>query len=183
MEARRAIGLDPDEASALAVLAWVHTCNARFRQVLELAEHAISANPSYVGAYMAKGRALAFSGEHREAEKALQTALRLSPRDPLRAFVLGSLSPCHYFAGEYEESAKVAELAIRDYPDYALPYRWLAAALGQLGRPEAAGEALRRALAASPASFDFFVRNRPLWFRVADHEHMLEGLYKAGWRE
>ena len=60
-------------------------------------------------------------------------------------------------------------------------YRWLAATLGKLGRTVEAKEALDRAIAISPASFDFQVRQRPLWFRPDDHAHMLAGLKKAGW--
>jgi adenylate cyclase len=125
---------------------------------------------------------LALSGECQDAQEPLQIALRLSPRDPLRAFVLVTVSMSHYFAREYEEAATAAESAVRDYPDFVLPYRWLAAAYGQLNRADEAGVALRMAIAASPVSFDFFVRNRPTWFRVSDHDHMLDGLRKAGWQ-
>jgi adenylate cyclase len=59
----------------------------------------------------------------------------------------------------------------------------LAAALGQLGRTEEAREALEKAIAVAPASFDIYVRNRVPWMRPEDHAHMLEGLRKAGWRE
>jgi hypothetical protein len=37
-------------------------------------------------------------------------------------------------------------------------------------------------MAISQASFDFFVRQRPPWFRPEDHDHMLDGLRKAGWQ-
>jgi Flp pilus assembly protein TadD len=46
-----------------------------------------------------------------------------------------------YFCREYEAAVAVAKQAIRSYSDFANPYRWLAAALGQLGRTE---EAKRR---------------------------------------
>ena len=61
--------------------------------------------------------------------------------------------------------------------------RWLAAALGQLGRAAEAKKALAKATALSPAEIDFQVRNRPAWFRPQEHAHMLEGLKKAGWKE
>ena len=57
-----------------------------------------------------------------------------------------------------------------------------AAALGQLGRADEARDALLKALEVSPQSFDLFVRSRPSWFRPEDHEHMLDGLRKAGWQ-
>jgi adenylate cyclase len=71
----------------------------------------------------------------------------------------------------------------RSYPDYPRPYPWLAAALGQIGRKAEAREALEKAVAISPGSFDMNVRGRVPWMRPEDHAHMLEGLRKAGWRE
>jgi len=75
-----------------------------------------------------------------------------------------------------------AKQVVRSNPDYPLAYRWLAAALGQLGRTAEAKEALEKAIAIWPASFDLYVRRVP-WHRPQDHAHMLEGLRKAGWKE
>jgi adenylate cyclase len=77
----------------------------------------------------------------------------------------------------------VAKQAIRSNPDFPLTYRWLAAALGQIGRTEEAKGALEKAIAIAPASFEMYVRQRVPWMRPEDHAHMLEGLRKAGWRE
>lgn len=85
-----------------------------------------------------------------------------------------------YFSGEYEAAVEAAKRAVRSYPEYPLPYRWLAAALGQLGRTAEAREALEKAIAISPAAFDMYVRQRVPWHRPEDHAHMLEGLHKAG---
>jgi adenylate cyclase len=75
----------------------------------------------------------------------------------------------------------MAKRAIRSYPAYPLPYRWLSAALGQLGRFEEAKQALQNAIAIMPASFEMYVRQRVPWMRPEDHAHMLDGLRKAGW--
>ena len=71
--------------------------------------------------------------------------------------------------------------AIRAFPDFPSPYRWLAAALGQLGRVDEGLIALQKAQQLSPPEWDFQVRNRPAWFSPEGHAHMLEGLTKAGW--
>jgi tetratricopeptide (TPR) repeat protein len=71
---------------------------------------------------------------------------------------------------------------IRSYPDFPNTYRWLAAALGQLRRIEEAKEALEKAIAIAPGSFDMYVRKRVPWMRPEDHAHMLEGLRKSGWQ-
>jgi adenylate cyclase len=88
-----------------------------------------------------------------------------------------------YFSREYEAAIEAAKYEIRLFPEFPLPYRWLAAALGQLGRIEEARQALDKAIAIAPAVFDMYVRQRALWMRPEDHAHMLDGLRKAGWRE
>ena len=64
-----------------------------------------------------------------------------------------------------------------------MPHRWLAAALGQMGRTAEAKEALEKAIAIAPASFDMYVRGRVPWMRPEDHANMLEGLRRAGWKD
>ena len=92
------------------------------------------------------------------------------------------LSISHYFERDYAEAAAGARRAITRFPNYPLPYRWPAAALGQVGHMDEANEALQKALAASPEAFAAHVNARPLWFRAEDHEHMLDGLRRAGWQ-
>jgi adenylate cyclase len=88
-----------------------------------------------------------------------------------------------YYSGEYEAAIDTANRAIRSYPDYPNPYRWRAAALGQLGRIEEAKQALQKAIAIAPAAFNMYVKERVLWRPPEQHAHMLEGLRKAGFRE
>ena len=81
-----------------------------------------------------------------------------------------------YFSREYEAAVEAAKRAIRSYPEFPLPYRWLAAALGQAARVEEARQALEQALAIAPTAFYLYVRQRVPWMRAEDHAHMLEGL-------
>jgi adenylate cyclase len=76
-----------------------------------------------------------------------------------------------YFLGEYEAAIEATNRAIRSYPDFPNTYRWLAAALGQVGRTEAGKEALKKAIAIAPTSFDMYVRQRVPWVRPEDHAH------------
>jgi len=59
--------------------------------------------------------------------------------------------------------------------------RYLAAALGQLGRTAEAKVALEKSIAVSPEVFERLVRQRPPWMRPEDYVHVREGLRKAGW--
>jgi adenylate cyclase len=96
---------------------------------------------------------------------------------------MNQVAIAQYFSDDYDATVETARQVIRSYPDYPLAYRWLAAALGQLGRTEEARQALEKAIAVAPASLDIYVRNRVPWIRPEDHAHMLEGLRKAGWSE
>ncbi|HME20938.1 MAG TPA: winged helix-turn-helix domain-containing tetratricopeptide repeat protein [Acetobacteraceae bacterium] len=183
VEARKAIALDPEDSNALATLSAISLYNyADYEAALEHADYAISVNPNDFHAYLGRARALAFGGRPAEAEEPLLTALRLSPRDPLRSSAINTLAVARYFRADYAEAAKLEQRAIRDYPGYPVPHRWLAASLGQLNRTDEAREALCQALAVTQASFDFFVRQRQPFFRPEDYEHMLDGLRKAGWQ-
>jgi adenylate cyclase len=180
-EARKAIALDPGDAGAIGALAWSLKSQGQSEAALEQAEHAILVNPNHIGGYLAKGHTLALSGRAVEAKQPLFTALRLSPRDALSVHVLRILMVAHYFNCDYSEAASVGRRAVRDYPGSGGLYRWFAAALGQLGQADEANQALQRAIA--HPTFEFFVRSRPPFFRPEDHEHLLDGLRKAGWQD
>ena len=120
------------------------------------------------------------AGRPRERLAALKTCIRLDPRAPSLVNRLNQVALAHYFCRDYEATVEATKRAIRSFPDFPSPYRWLAAALGELGRTAEAKEALEKAITVAPASFDFQVRERPPWFRPEDHAHMLDGLRKAG---
>jgi len=86
-----------------------------------------------------------------------------------------------YFSRQYDAAIETAQRAIRLYPDFPLPYRWLAQALGQVGRINEGKDALEKAIAVAPATFEMYVHDRVPWMRPEDHAHMVEGLRKAGW--
>jgi adenylate cyclase len=132
---------------------------------------------------MIKGRILVFSGQHAEARASLATALRLDPRGPTASVVMMHRIMGSYFERDYVASEAMAHRTIRTYPQLPRPYPWLAATLGQLGRADEARVALDAALAASQSYFAFTTGSRPpYYFRREDHEHLLEGLRKAGWQ-
>ena len=75
----------------------------------------------------------------------------------------------------------LARRAIREYAGNPRPYLTLAAALGQLGRAEEARTALGAAIAVSPSIFKFLTDSRPPYYRPVDHDHLIDGVRKAGW--
>jgi len=153
-----------------------------YEGALAEAERALALSPNLAYAHRTLAQTLIFSGQPHEGLVALERSNRLDPHNRMLPGRLNLLTMGLYFSGKYEAAAEAAKRAVRSNPEYLLPYRWLAAALGQLGRAAEAKEALERAIAISPASFDMYVRERVPWHRPEDYAHMLEGLRKAGWQ-
>jgi adenylate cyclase len=179
--ARRAVAVDTGDAEAHSRLALALLARGDHEGACAQAERALAICPNLAAAHGALGVALAYSGRPTEGLAALETCIRLDPRDPSLVNRLNQVALAHYFCRDYEATVEAAERAIRSFPYFPSPYRWLAAALGELGRTAEAKAALEKAIAVSPDSFDFQVRERPPWFRPEEHAHMLDGLRKAGW--
>jgi adenylate cyclase len=181
--ALRAVANDDSDAEAHACLSWALNFDGDYEGALAEARRALEISPNLASAHRALGTTLTFSGEPREGLVALQTSIRLDPRDPLLAWHLNRMAIAHYFAGDYEAAVATARQVIRLYPDFPLIYRWFAAALGQIGRVEEAQCALNKAISiCGGGSFGMYVRERVPWHRPEDYEQMLDGLRKAGWR-
>ena len=177
--AQKAISLDPLDVVAHCSVGYGRFFRGDHDGALAEARQALVINPNYTTARQLLGSTLVFSGHPREGIEALRTAMRLDPNDLNRQFRLVHISIGHYFLREYDAAVEAAKEAVRSYPD--LGPRSLAAALGQAGRLDEAKQALQKAIAVAPKSFDMYVRQRAPWFRPEDYRHILEGLRKAGW--
>jgi adenylate cyclase len=181
--ARRAVALDDADAEARSCFGQALRHRGDYEGALAEAERALTTTPNLANAHRVLASALLFSGRLEDGLAAVQRSIRLDPRDPALASRLNYMAIGLYFSREYEAAIEAAKRAIRSYPEFPLPYRWLAAALGQTGRIEEARQALEQALAIAPTAFYLYVHQRVPWMRAEDHAHMLEGLRKAGWRE
>ena len=179
--ARRAVALDGADAEARSCLGWALQARGELQGALSEIERALGMSPNLAVAHGQRGATLIFAGRPKEGLAAVQTSIRLDPRDPFSAIRLLHIACGLYFSREYEEAIEAAKQLIRSYPDFPMIYRWPAAALGQLGRTAEAKEALDKAVSLAPAAFDMYVRKRVPWFRPEDHAHLVEGLRKAGW--
>jgi adenylate cyclase len=178
--AQRAVYLDPSDVTGHIHMGYalLYT-RGDFEGALAEAREALAISPNYFDTHLLLGSTLLYSGRAREGIEAIRKAIRLDPLAPQTR--LGLVASAHYFMGEYDAAAEAAKAALRSNPDNPLPYRWLAAALGQAGRLDEAKQALEKLIANAPRSIDMYVRQRAPWFRVEDYEHMLEGLRKAEW--
>jgi adenylate cyclase len=179
--ARQAVALDPSDAEAHSTLGLTLWLRGDCEGAATEAERALAISPNLAYAHATLGAALIFSGQRQKGLQATEIAIRLDPADPYLASRFNQMAAAHYFSGEYLAAFEAAQRAIRSNPKLPHAYRWLTAALGQLGRVEEAHAALEKAIAIAPAPFDMYVRQRVPWMRPEDHAHMLDGLRKAGW--
>jgi adenylate cyclase len=179
--ARRAVTLDGNDAEARTCFAVQLMRRGDYQGALAELEVALAISPNLASAYGTLGAVLMWSGHPKKGRDALEKSIRLDPRNPNMNLRLLDVAVSFYLSREYDAAVEAAKRGIRSYPDYSNMYRWLAAALGQIGRIEEAKETLVKAVAMAPAAFDMFVRRRVPWHRPEDHAHMLEGLRNAGW--
>src|SRR6478672_6674004 len=179
--ARRAVALDGADAEARSCLGWALQARGEADDALAEIERALSMSPNLAIAHGHRGATLIFAERPKEGLTALETCIRLDPRDPYLAVRLLHIACGLYFCSEYEAAIEASKRLIRSYPDFPMIYRWSAAALGQLGRTTEAKEELEKAILRAPGAFDMYVRKRAPWFRPEDHAHLVEGLRKAGW--
>jgi adenylate cyclase len=132
--ARRAVSLDGADAEARSCLGWALQARGELEGALVEMERALAMSPNLAVAHWQRGATLIFSGRPKEGLGALETCIRLDPRDPFMSVRLLHIACGLYFAGEYEAVIDAAKRLIRSYPDFPMIYRWPAAALGQLGR-------------------------------------------------
>jgi adenylate cyclase len=180
--ARKAVGLDEADAEARTGLGRVLLTRGDYEGARAEVERALAISPNLASAHGILGGTLIFSGHPRQGLVSLERGIRLDPRDPRSGVSVNQVVLALYFCREYDAAIEAAKRVISSYPDHPLVYRWLAAALGQVGRIDEAREALAKAIAIAPASFDLYVRQRVPWHRPEDHAHTVEGLRKAGWQ-
>lgn len=181
--ARMAVALDPNDAHAHVTLTFFFFIRGDLETALAEADYALSLNASSASVHWARSGVLAFMGRFQDARVAASTFLRLSPRDPRAWRVLSHLTLAAYAEGEHALAADVARRGIRANPAQPTLYRWLIAALGQLGRVEEAQVVIRDVNELlRPMTFDDYAVVRGPWWRDAVYDALLEGLCKAGWK-
>jgi hypothetical protein len=92
---------------------------------------------------------------------------------------LSQIAEAYYFES-YENAIMTAHQVIRQYPKSPQAYRWLAAALAQVGQQAAARSAWQELVDANPASVDTMVRKPHPGWRPEDHQHMLDCVSHGG---
>ena len=178
--ARQAVDLDPRDAEAQTVLGMVALFLRRFDEAQRRLETALAINPNLAFAHMLGGGHYALSGQAELARQSLNTALRLSPRDPANHWCHAFLGLAAFAEGDDAAAAEAARQAIHLYPAFPVAHRLLAAALSALGRPDKAKAALTGLLAVAPGATIANTRAGVPWKQAEVMDRYLDALRRAG---
>lgn len=172
--AQAAVRLDPQDAYARCWLGIVHFFRRENDKFEAEAERALALNPNDPETLADIGHYLAFMGAFQRGVELSDRARQLNPLHP--GWYYFSSARFHFDRRDYE--AVLADIERIAMPHFYWTHLLRAAALGQLGRPEA-GAALERIWELKP---DFSARGELEKWNAApqDLAHIMEGLNKAG---
>jgi pentatricopeptide repeat protein len=157
--------------------------SGRHAESLAEADLAVRLDPNSAAAHGAQGGARLWGGRPSEAIDPLQTAMRLSPFDPLLPLWLHFTARAHYWAQNYVSSIATARKLLQSVPNFRQVYNTLFAALGQTGQADEARLVMNEALERFGDGFRQYMSlplNELRELRPEDREHMIVGFRKAG---
>jgi adenylate cyclase len=173
--ADRAIALAPDNMLAYWAKASYLVISRRWNEALGIAEAGLAINPNFAPLYSSKGVAENSLGRTEAARSDLQTAMRLSPRDPGSGFWHVQLGDVALNAGQLDlaidEYHRAIDLGFRTF----IPYGNLAAVHALQGKEDQSKAELGEALRLKPdLTMKWFVAHAP------NLPKLFEGYRKAG---
>ncbi len=114
------------------------------------AERALMLAPNSALVLWVAGWLRVYVGDAPEAVVHLERAMRLSPVDPAKFYVVTALGFANFVLQRYEEAAELGRRALGDRPNFLPAHRLLVASLAQLGDRAAIEAALSALLAVAP---------------------------------
>jgi adenylate cyclase len=149
--ARLAIATGSDDATALAVAAFVIGILERdYPTAFNAFDRATALSPSSAQAFGFSSCIRAWAGDSLTSIEHAETAIRLSPFDPLIFFPYTGLAYAHLFAGHFEEAISAAGRAAQANSRFSIPSVLQAAAFASLGRIDEARGSAQRLLSLEP---------------------------------
>jgi tetratricopeptide (TPR) repeat protein len=121
-----------------------------------------------------------FLGRPEEAIQRLNRALRLSPNDSQIFNIHTGMATAHFFAARYEEASSLAEMALREKPDFTLAAYVSAATNALAGRLAEAEKAMAFVRQQNPTFRLTNLQNLYPFRRPEDIAKWQEGLRLAG---
>jgi TolB-like protein/tetratricopeptide (TPR) repeat protein len=159
--ARRALEVADDDPSTLANAAdALSHLGEDIYAMMALVDRALRLNPSFARGWHISGVLRMMAGQLDMSIEHEEAALRLSPRARVGSSFL-VLGMAHFLSRRFDEAVPKLLLAIQDNPDFAEPYRVLAACYAHMGRSEDARKTVAKLRVISPTLqvADGFLRN------------------------
>jgi adenylate cyclase len=175
---RLALSLDDGDPETLARAAVVSAFMvADSESEIEMADRAVALNPNSFNAWNCRGHIYRIAGLPEEAIRSFESAIRMSPIDPLLHRALLGIGFAFVELRRFDEAIVAAKKALRQNPSYSAAYRCLASAFAHLGRDAEAREAAARLLEVDPA---FTISVGIGRGGMRNSKLLIEGLRKAG---
>jgi adenylate cyclase len=166
---------DPD------TLAWASMISAFMvgdsESEIEMADRAVALNPNSFNAWHYRGWVYKTAGLPQEALRSFESAIRVSPVDPLLHFTFVGMGVALIELRRFDEAIVAGKKALRQHPSNGGAYRCLASASAHLGRDAEAREAAARVLELDPA---FTISAWITRGGQSNSKLQLEGFRKAG---
>ncbi len=181
--ADRAIACDPMDANGHQFRSLACSVQGKRDDALVSLRRAIELNPSMPVARSLLGQFLGMAGRTEEGLRELDTAIRLSPRDPQLWTFHGGKQVVLFIAERYEESREASRQALEADPESAAgtAYVNIAATSALLGDVEEARDALAETLRVWPRMTATALRTLCASMPEASVDAAFRGLRLAGW--
>ncbi len=141
-----------EDASTLAHAAIaLALATKEYRTALSMIDRAISLNPSSAHAFGHGSVINTWAGYYDRSIELSDTALRLSPYDPLGVMPLAGQAGARLMKGDYDGAVSYAERALQVYTTHTPSFLILIASLVRLGQLSEAKQQVLRLLEASPS--------------------------------
>lgn len=165
--ATRAVNLDDSLPKAHYCMAMVLIGMGRHGEAVAVAQRGCELGPGDFSVNLVLGQALAYAGRYDEALPYLDSALRLSPRDPMLFGVYQVRSIALFGLGRYEELIASVQRVARQLPEWVQSHTMIAAGFAALGNVEQASHAIDEACKLDPKlTVQRVMRRHP--FRIED---------------
>ena len=148
--AKLAASLSGDDPLVLTVLGAAHSIVNDHKSAKVFLERAVSLDPNSAWAWIRLGWTRCYLGEPGEAINHFETALRLSPYDPMNFNCYIGIGTSYEMSSEFDDAILYFERGLNENPEAIWAYRQLAPAYMETGREEEAKNGVRLLLQAYP---------------------------------
>jgi TolB-like protein len=180
----RAVELGSDDAVALC---WGGHVRAFFfkevKRALLLIDRALELDVNLATAWQRSGWVRGYAGDHEEAIRSLERAMRLNPLDPRVFLTQSAMAFAHFIAGRDQEASDWAAMAARVKPNWMPALRVAIASNAMLGRIAEAREGVRAYQQVEPDVSIRKICGHYPFQREQDKQRLIEALRRAGVRE